>query len=75
MRIKKFVNLTLAIPKKLKEKMDEFPEINWSEVARESINKKIIQLSFLKGLRIDSELTAEEALDLGKQVNKLLTKH
>ena len=55
--------------------MDEFPEINWSEVAREPISKKITELSFLKGLWIDSELTAEEALDLGKKVNKLLTKH
>ncbi|TXT53230.1 MAG: hypothetical protein BAJALOKI2v1_1110008 [Promethearchaeota archaeon] len=68
-------NLTLSIPKKLKEEMEEFPEINWSEVARDSIKKKIAQLNFLKGLRIDSELTPQEALNLGKEVNKLLLKH
>jgi len=68
-------NLTLSIPKKLKQEMEEFPEINWSEVARDSIKKKITQLNFLKGLRINSELTPEEALELGKEVNKLLLKH
>jgi hypothetical protein len=68
-------NLTLSIPKKLKQQMEEFPEINWSEVARDSIKKKIARLNFLKGLRIDSELTPDEALNLGQEVSKLLAKH
>ncbi|MBD3255707.1 MAG: hypothetical protein GF383_11490 [Candidatus Lokiarchaeota archaeon] len=55
--------------------MEEFSEINWSEVARDSFKKKLAQLNFLKGLRIDSELTHEDAINLGKEVNKLLYKH
>lgn len=27
-------NVNLSIPQELKEEMEEFPEINWSEVAR-----------------------------------------
>lgn len=69
------VNLTLSIPNELKEMMEKFPEINWSEVARESIKKKIAQLNFLKGFRIDSELSPEEALNLGKEMNEHLYKH
>ena len=54
--------------------MEEFPEINWSEVARTSIKQKIVHLKFLKGFRIDSEITPEDALKLGKEVSDLLVK-
>jgi hypothetical protein len=68
-------NITLSIPNDLKKKMEEFPEINWSEVARDSIKKKIAQLSFMKSFRMDSELSPEDALNLGKEVNEFLLKH
>ncbi|KKN00007.1 hypothetical protein LCGC14_1142190, partial [marine sediment metagenome] len=48
---------------------------NWSEVARDSIKKKIAQLNFLKGFRIDSEISPEDALKLGREVSELLIKH
>ena len=67
-------NLTLSIPEELKKEMEKFSEINWSEVARDSIKKKIAQLSFLKGFRMDSDITPEEALKLGKEINQLLVK-
>jgi len=66
------VNITLSIPEDLKKEMEKFPEINWSEVARDSIKKKIAQLSFLKGFRMDSDITVDEALKLGQEVNQLL---
>ena len=65
-------NLTLSISIELKEMMDNFPEINWSEVARDSIKKKIAQLNFLKGFRIDSEISPEDALNLGREISELL---
>jgi hypothetical protein len=52
--------------------MENFPEINWSEVARDSIKKKIAQLNFLKGFRIDSEISLEDALNLGREISELL---
>ena len=67
-------NITLSIPEGLKKEMEKFPEINWSEVARDSIKKKIAQLSFLKGFRMDSDITIDEALKLGQEVNQLLVK-
>lgn len=67
-------NITLSIPEDLKKEMENFPEINWSEVARDSIKKKIAQLNFLKGFRMDSDITAKEALKLGQDVNQLLVK-
>jgi hypothetical protein len=68
------VNITLSIPKDLKKEMERFPEINWSQVARDSIKKKIAQLSFLKGFKMESDITADEALKLGQEVNQLLVK-
>lgn len=65
-------NLTLSISSELKEMMENFPEINWSEVARDSIKKKIAQLNFLKGFRIDSEISPKDALNLGREISELL---
>ena len=67
-------NLTLSIPKELKDAMEKFPEINWSEVARDSIKKKIAQLNFLKGFHIDSDITPEDALKFGKEISEHLIK-
>ena len=67
-------NITLSIPPELKAEMDKFPEINWSEVARNSIKQKIVELSFLKGLTMDSEITPEDAVKMGQEVNLLLAK-
>ena len=68
------VNITLSIPEDLKKEMEKFPEINWSEVARSSIRQKLSNLNFLKGFRLDSEITMKDALKLGKEVNELLNK-
>lgn len=66
-------NLTLSIPSELKKEMEKFPEINWSEVARESIKQKIKDLNFLNGFTMDSEITSEEALKMGKEVKKIVS--
>ena len=67
-------NITLSIPENLKKEMEKFPEINWSEVARTSIKQKLANLNFLKGFRVDSDITPEDALKLGKEVSDLLSK-
>ncbi len=67
-------NLTISIPDKLKEELSEFKIINWSEVAREAFEKKIVQLRVLESFSKDSELTQEDALRLGRKVNEALSK-
>ena len=67
-------NITLSVPEDLKKKMDEFPEINWSEVARQAIKQKAVQLEFLKHFASKSKLTEKDALELGRKVNKGLAK-
>jgi len=66
--------MTLAVPKELKTQMDQFPEINWSEVARKAFREKVEDLKFLKEFTSKSELTEDDALELGRKVNKALSK-
>lgn len=66
--------MTLAIPTEIKHKMEEFPEMNWSEVARQAFIQRIKDLEFLKKFKSESTLTEQDALKLGKELNKNLAK-
>jgi len=66
--------MTLAVPSELKHKMETFPEMNWSEVARKAFKQKIKDLEFLEKFTRDSTLTEEDALRLGRELNKNLAK-
>ncbi len=62
--------LTLAVPDEMKKKMDSFPEMNWSEIARQAFMQKIEDMEFLRKFREKSRLSEAEALKLGKEVSK-----
>jgi len=64
------VTLTLAVPDEIKRKMDSFPEMNWSEVARQAFMQKIEDMEFLRKFKERSRLTEADALRLGKEVSK-----
>ncbi len=66
------VTLTLAVPAELKTKMDAFPEINWSAVARQAFNEKIADLELLKEFKADSTMTEADAIRLGKELKQKL---
>jgi hypothetical protein len=62
--------MTLAVPNELKQRMDQFKEINWSEVARQSFAQKLSDLQMLQKMKQESTLTDSDALRLGKKINK-----
>jgi len=68
------VSMTLSIPDEMKAEMDEHPEINWSEVARQSIDRKLAELEILEEFKRESELTEDEAVELGRRLNDRLAK-
>ena len=68
------VTITLSVPDTLKHKMETFPEINWSEVARQAFIQKIEDLEFLKKIKSKSKLTEAEAMKLGVDLSKKLAK-
>ena len=62
--------MTLAVLGDLRSKMESFPEINWSEVARQAFHQKINDLEFLRKFKSESSLTEEDALNLGKELSQ-----
>lgn len=65
--------MTFSIPAELKNEMDEFPEMNWSEVARAAIRQKLADLKFLRAFKADSEITPEDAERLGRELSEKVT--
>jgi hypothetical protein len=57
-------SLTLSVSEELRKKMDEHPEINWSEVARQAIILKITLLEKMNKLLKNSKLTKKIQLKL-----------
>lgn len=66
------VSMSFTILDELKAKMEKFPWINWSEVAREeTIKREKINEDFEEFNRIvsKSKLTEEDAMKLAREVN------
>ena len=68
------VNLTLSVSEELKRKMETFPEINWSEIARAAITKRILLLQEMNKILSKSEMTEENAIRLGRELNRAVAK-
>ena len=67
-------NLTLSIPDDLKAKMIRFPEINWSEVARQAIVEKTRVLEQMQQVLSRSTLTEQDALKIGREIKRRMWK-
>ena len=72
-------NVTVTVPDEFKEKMSEHQEINWSQVAREAFEQKIVDLETIEKLKdfevIDeiaesSELTEEDAKEIADRIDE-----
>ncbi len=66
--------ITLAVPDEMKHKMEAFPEINWSEVARQAFRQKLEDLEFLEKFKSSSRMTEADAMNLGRELNKNLAR-
>ena len=64
--------IKINVPIELKSQMDEFPEIDWSLVARDAIKRTFQELYMLKQFSSESELTEEDAIELGAKVSRSL---
>lgn len=67
-------SLTLSVSKELRKKMEEHPEINWSEVARQAIILKINLLEKMDKLLKNSKLTEKDTVKIGKEINARVAK-
>ena len=67
-------NMTLALPEDLYEIMQKHKEIKWSEIARQAIWDKARKLELMDKILSKSKLTEEDALEMGRKVNKQVAK-
>lgn len=67
-------SLTLSIPEDLREKMRQFPEINWSEVARKAILEKAAILEKMNRILAAGAVTEGELKELAKEVKRRVWK-
>lgn len=63
-------SLTLSITDELKQEMEEFKYINWSEVARSAILDKLNLLEKMEKLLSKSTLTEEDTVKYGRMIKK-----
>jgi len=64
------VNMTITVPDELKKMLDKYPEMNWSEVARQAWKQKAEQLELLNRLTAKSKATDKDIMELSRLVNK-----
>lgn len=66
--------VTVRVPEELKRKMEQFPQVDWSEVARAALWERAQQLTLLKSVTENSRLTERDALALGRKISRSLAR-
>ncbi len=67
-------NMTLAVSEDLHKIMQKHREVKWSEVARQALWQHAKKLELLDKLLSKSQLTEEDALDIGKRIKSSVAK-
>ena len=66
--------VSVSVPENLREKMKKFSFINWSQVANSAFGKRVSELEFLEEFKSKSDMTEQDALELGRKVNASLAR-
>jgi len=61
--------ITVNVDDALKERMENHPEINWSEVTRQAISEKIKKLELMDEITANSELGDEDVDEIAAKIN------
>ena len=65
------VELRSRLPEDLKKKMEKFG-VDWSPIIERMIESKIRNLAKIEKIIAKSKMTENDALELGKEINKLV---
>ncbi len=63
-------SITVNVDDDLKERMENHPEINWSEVTRQAIQEKIEALEMMDELTSESDLTEHDVQEIANKINE-----
>lgn len=67
-------NMTLSIPEELHTKLVQHPELRWSEVARQALEKKIKEIELIEKIVAKSKFTEEDAERIGHKLKAEMRK-
>lgn len=62
------VNMTLALPDEIHEKMRRHPGVKWADVARRAFQQELDKLEVLDMLLVESKMTDEKAIEWGRRL-------
>ena len=54
--------------------MEDFPWVNWSEIARKAISEEVSEYRLFKSIVAKSKLSQKDALEISEKVNEGLYK-
>jgi len=67
-------NMTLSVPEKLHKEMNLHSEIRWSDLARQTFEKKIRELHWIDLILSRSKLTEKDAEEIGHKIKHNISK-
>jgi|TARA_Y100000310_G_scaffold338992_1_gene430251 predicted CopG family antitoxin len=70
----KMANMTLSIPDNLYEKMKTHKELKWSEIARQTFERKINEVELLDKMLKNSKLTEANVEEIGNKIKAEIRK-
>jgi len=69
------VNITLAIPKELKEELQRHREVNWSGVIRRALHEHLRKIEIAEAIAQKSKLTKKDVEEISRKVNRAVAKN
>lgn len=67
-------NMTLSVPDSIHEEMKHFPEVKWSEIARQAFINKLEILKLAEKLAQKSKLNKKDIEDFSRKIKSSATK-
>lgn len=64
------VNMTLSIPEQLYREMQAHSELKWSEIARQTFEKRIQELHWIDKVLAESKFSERDADKIGHGIKK-----
>ncbi len=68
------VNMTLSISEELHKEMQAHSEIKWSDVARQTFEKKILELHWMDKVLENSKMTIKDADKIAHKIKEDIAK-
>jgi len=68
------VNMTLSVPDDLHKRMKRHAELKWSEIARQTFERKVSEVEFMEKALKNSKLTEDDAERIGHHIKAEMRK-